>query len=324
MKDHYQTVCKYKHVNKINSEHLICFDCSSSIHLAEYGRIIPTIKPQKFEVQREIDYPNIISIFNSSYPKSFINKQDFLKLRNKIVKKMKQFCSSFGLSKKTFFLSLDYFDRICSKIPTFEMEDLLQISQICIILATKFQESQIKYVQVKSSVGPINNYSKDELFLLQLLDYDLLVHTAYDILIDIMHYGFIFQGEIFSYKKMNFVYGKMENMLYFFSETKSYIDMTPKEIALSLIGLIREILGLPAYNNNIKNIFMNEHENIQHYHECLNKLRKFFKIKDDNNSNHSDSNTDSNSDNSFDSNSDNRNETNNNFNNNIQYNSNNC
>ena len=42
----------------------------------------------------------------------------------------------------------------------------------------------------------------------------------------------------------------------------------------------------------------------------LNKLRKFFKIKDDNN--HSDSNTDANSDNSFDSNLDNSIESNNN------------
>ena len=44
---------------------------------------------------------------------------------------------------------------------------------------------------------------------------------------------------------------------------------------------------------------MNEYTNIQSYYGSLNKLRKFFKIKDD--SNHSDSNTDANSDNSFDS-----------------------
>ena len=223
---------------------------------------------------------------------------------------MKIFCSNFNLSKKTFFLSLEYLDRICSKMVDFEMEDLLQISQFCIILATKFNESQIKNMQVKSDLGPINNYSKDELYLLQLLNYDLLINTSYDILMDILYTGFLFEDEKFSLKKMNLIYGKIENMLYFFSETKNYIDMTHKEIALALIGLIRETLGLNAYNNILKNIFMNEYTNIQSYYSCLNKLRKFFKIKDDNN--HSDSNTDANSDNSFDSNLDNSIESNNN------------
>ena len=69
--------------------------------------------------------------------------------------------------------------------------------------------------------------------------------------------------------------------------------MTHKEIALSLIGLIREILGLTAYNDILKEIFMNENTDIQSYYVSLKKFAKFFKINDNNN-NHSDSSTDSN------------------------------
>lgn len=310
----YKSICKCIHekafISKINSKVSLCFNCSCVIFTDEHGKKMSTIKPSKFEARQETATPLFLYIPDNQTPKTFRNKSAFLKFRNIIVKKMKIFCSNFNLSKKTFFLSLEYLDRICSKMVDFEMEDLLQISQFCIILATKFNESQIKNMQVKSDLGPINNYSKDELYLLQLLNYDLLINTSYDILMDILYTGFLFEDEKFSLKKMNLIYGKIENMLYFFSETKNYIDMTHKEIALALIGLIRETLGLNAYNNILKNIFMNEYTNIQSYYSCLNKLRKFFKIKDDNN--HSDSNTDANSDNSFDSNLDNSIESNNN------------
>ena len=315
MQQRYKSVCKCQHEKRAKSriypDLMLCFDCSSAIFIDEFNNEIPTIKPSRFEVRQETSTPIFLSIPDNQTPKIFRNKPGFLKFRNTIVKKMKAFCSNFKLSKKTFFLALDYFDKICSKMSSFEMEDLLQIYQFCIILATKFQESQIKYMEVKSSLGPISNYSKDELYLLQLLDYDLLVYTSYDILMDIMHTGFLFKGEKFSYKKMNLIYGKMENMLYFYSETKNYIDMTNKEIALSIVGLVRETLGLIAYSNILTSLFMNDFTNIKNYYSCLNRLRKFFKIKDDNN--HSDSNTDANSDNSIDSISENGTDNNNNI-----------
>ena len=56
--------------------------------------------------------------------------------------------------------------------------------------------------------------------------------------------------------------------------------MTNKEIALSFIGLVREILGLVAYNNILKYTFMNEHTDVQKYYFFLKKLRKCIKIKE--------------------------------------------
>ena len=106
---------------------------------------------------------------------------------------------------------------------------------------------------------------------------------------------------------MELIYDKIENMLYLFSESKYYAEYTHKEIAISIIGLIRERLGLPAFNKNFQIVFMNELSDIHNYLSCLNRLRKIFKFKENNNSknnilsNHSDSTTESNSDNNSDS-----------------------
>ena len=312
----YKSICKCLHEKKdisgVNSKISLCFNCSSLIFKNESGQEISTIKPSKFSVTQETATPIFLSISDNHIPYSFRNKVGYLKTRISFVKYMKKFCNDFKLSKKTFFLSLDYFDRICSKMNSFNKNDLLQISQYCIILASKFQESQQKTLEMKSYLGLSNNYSKDELYLLQLLDYNLLVHTSYDILLDIMHTGFLFKDEKFSLKKMNLIYGKLENMLYFFTETKLYIDMTHKEISLALIGLTRQTLGLTAYNNILNYIFMNEYTDIQRYYYCLKKFGKFFQIKDNNN--HSDSNTDSNSDNNSENGTDIKNDNNDNKN----------
>ena len=273
--------CETKSISEINSKISLCFGCSSVIFKDESGIEITTIKPSNYSKRQESAFPLFLSIPDNYKQYSFINKEDYLKIRSSFVKQMKSFCYNFNLSKKTYFLSLDYFDRICSKMPSFEIQDLLQICKFCILLASKFHEPQIKYLEIKSNLCLSNNYSKDELYLLQVLDYDLLIHTSYDILIDIMHTGFLFKNEKFSLKKMNILYEKLENMLYFFSETKYYIDMTNKEIALSFIGLTREILGLIPYNNILKSTFMQEQIDAQKYYCCLKKLKKCIKIKSD-------------------------------------------
>ena len=301
--------CLHQKTNhcEINSNISLCLNCSSIIFRNESGKEISAIKPPNYSVFQENFNPLFLSIEDNYKSYNFINKSAYQKIRILIVKKMKVFCTNFKLSKKTYFLALDYFDRICSKMTDFDIDDLFQISQFCIILASKFQENQIKGKEVKSSFGLNINYSKDELYLLKLLDYDLYVQTSYDIMIDIMNNGFLFNDEKFSLKKMNFIYGKMENMLYFFSETKYYIDMNPKEVALAIIGLIRETLGLISYNKIIKIVFMSGEIDIQKYLSSLKKIRKCFKIKDNENynNNQSDSTNDSNSDNSSGYNSEN-------------------
>ena len=261
----------------------LCFNCSSLIIKDELNNEISTIKPPQYSVIQENSIPIFLLIPNKKQY-TFQNKTSYLNFRTSIIKNMKLICTNLYLNKKTFFLALDYLDRICSKMISFDFEALKQISKFCIILASKFQENAQKYMEVKNFGGMVhNNYLKDELYLLQLLDYDLHVFTCYDILMDILHCGFLFHWENFSVVRMKAVYEKADNILYMFSESKYYIDMTHKEIALSIIGLIRDILGLEAYNNVIKYVFINDQNNFKKYIDYFNKLKRIFIIKETNN-----------------------------------------
>ena len=54
--------------------------------------------------------------------------------------------------------------------------------------------------------------------------------------------------------------------------------MTPIEIAISVIGFIREALGLVAYNNIIEQIFMTQVNDLKIYLYCLNLFKNCFQI----------------------------------------------
>jgi hypothetical protein len=226
---------------------------------------------------------------------------------------MKKNCKKLNLNLKTFFTALDYFDQICSIFVSFDETTFKQISDLCIILSAKLNENISQAMKVKCALdGSSNkNYVKDELYLLKILKYDLVRITSYDILRDILTCGFIFDDEIFQEKKMNSIYDKMENMLYLFSESKYWIYMSPKEIAMGIVGWARNFLGLVPFSKNIQTVFLNEFNSIHNYIKCFNRIKKCFKIKqnknfDENNKNdinnssnsvHSDSTKDSNSDN---------------------------
>jgi hypothetical protein len=227
---------------------------------------------------------------------------------------MKTYCTKLNLNLKTFFSALDYFDHVCSSLSNFELNILNQLSDLCLILSAKLNENINKAIEVKQylSGSSKQNFLSDELFLLKkLLNYDLIKITSYDILIDILKCGFIFNDEEFPEKKLNSVYDKIKDMLYLFSESKNWISMSPKEIAMGIIGWARDFLGLVPFSKNIRTLFLNDVEDIHNYLKCLNKIKKCFKIKEtkvDNNNNnihnnsnsignHSDSTRDSLSDN---------------------------
>ena len=277
-----------KNIFKLKSHISICFGCSSIIYLNKSGNIILPVKPQKYNASQETATPFFLSLHDTHCPLRFCNKDSYLEIRTKIVKKMKLFSQKMGLSLTTYFLALDYFDRLCSRLTEFNFS-VVQIAQFCVVLAAKFQDEQQNVINAKLSLGYSKNYSTDELYILQLLNYELYSITSYDIVKDFMYTGFLFNNEKFSRNKMHIIYGKIEKILYFFSETKYYIEMTQMEIALAVIGFVRETLGLTAYNNILKDLFM-PLEDYKRYLHCLAKFKKYFKIQDDTNHHHNDNN----------------------------------
>ena len=100
--------------------------------------------------------------------------------------------------------------------------------------------------------------------------------TCYDILMNALNCGFLFDDEKSSLRNMHSIYGEIENILYLFLESKYYIDMTHKKIAMAIIGLVKETLGLIAFSKFIQIVYMNEFVDIHNYLTCLNKIRKIF------------------------------------------------
>ena len=301
---------KKQYLLEISQTLSLCSNCSSAIITHKSSENISTIKPLKYHIQNDLFYPCFLLQSGNDRIYKFSNEKAYNKIRRDFVKKMKLYCKQLNLNLKTFFSALEYLDRVCSTLSNFETNILNQILDLCLILSAKLNENMNKAMEVKHYLcgSSKKNYISDEFFMLKkLLNYDLIKITSYDILMDILKCGFIFNDEDFQIKKMNLVYDKIEDMLYLFSESKNWITMSPKEIAMGIIGWARDYLGLVPFSKNIQTVFLNEVDDVHNYLKCLNKIKKCFKIKEvknDNNnnannsiSNHSDSTKDSLSDN---------------------------
>ena len=257
-----------------------CMICSafivnnSNTHVTK----IKTVKPNNFIQSTEIVQCPLWSSEEKNEINSFINKKEYLKQRPSIIKYIKDIYIHFSLSLKTYFLSVTYLDKICTKVSSFNINYLLHMTLLCIILASKFNENAEKSLEVQTllKTNISKNYLADEIYVLKLLDYKLNIHTSYDLLQDILKYGFIFEGDNFNYRKVNSIYSLPVKSLYILSEINSYIDMSAKQSVLIVIGFVRELFGLIPFNDNIKKIFSIKNEKF--YNFGLKTMKKKLKL----------------------------------------------
>ena len=281
------TKCCCEIKNKNNILHLFksisyCLICSAFIfdNFSSFKSSIKVKKPDIFENISEI--PKNLLWLEKNGRGEFIlnNKKDYLKLRSSLIKNMKKICSYFSLSLKTYFTSIEYLDRICYKLYSFDKNALFQISLFCIILATKFLENKETAIKVQTYLKENSkNFTFDEIYTLQLLDYNLNVYTSYDMIMDILYLGFVFENEDLNKKKLNALYNNIPKILYLFSESNSYINMESKQIAICMIGFFRELFGLDPFSENIQKIFMINNRNEKMYISGLNIIKKRIKIE---------------------------------------------
>lgn len=266
-----------------------CMICSAFLFInpSSYYSKLKTIKPDNNCTYDEITPCPLWSLEEESINSiNYLNKKDYLKQRSTLIKNIKYICTYFSLSLRTYFLSVQYLDNISSKISFFNPNSLYKISLLCLILAAKMNETAPKVLEVQKELKndlSKNNYTVDEIYVLKLLNYNLNIYTSYDMLIDILHFGFIFQGEDVNYKNLNFFYYNLEEMLYSFSEKNSFIDMTPKQIAVSFIAFARELSNLEPFSDSIKHIFLINQRNEKLYYSGLELIKKKFKIEKSNN-----------------------------------------
>ena len=198
-----------------------CMICSAFIvtNSTSHEVKIKAIKPNNFIQSTEILPCPIWSSEEKNEINSFINKKEYLKQRSSIIKYIKDIYTHFSLSFKTYFLSVAYLDKICTKISSFNINYLLHMTLLCIILASKFNENAEKSLEVQTilKANISKNYLTDEIYVLKLLNYKLNIHTSYDLLQDILKYGFIFEGDNFNYENENSIYSIPVKTLYILS-----------------------------------------------------------------------------------------------------------
>ena len=278
-KKHCHSNAIFQIINSLN----YCMICSSFIlnDKSSNDSRIKTIKPNNYCNNNEITPCPLWSLEEKNNSNNFVNKKDYIKQRQPLIKNLKYICTYFSLSLKTYFLSIEYLDRISSKISFFNPNALFKISLLCLILAVKFNEHALKILEVQKGLKNdlSKNYLVDEIYVLKLLNYNLNVYTSYDMLKDILHFGFIFEGEDPDFKKSNYFYYNLEKILYFFSEINSYIEMTAKQTAVSITAYARELLDLAPFNETMKNIFLINHKNEHFYYSGLETIKKRIKIE---------------------------------------------
>lgn len=256
---------------------LYCILCSSIALVSEARTALTPLKPLSYKFSNEIDFMTM-----SFTVGNYNRKKEYLKIRQKIIREMKQIAQSYSLENQTFFLSVAYLDKICEKITVFNYDEIKGISVFCIILASKFYETSYVGMQIENDYKSklSSNYKSDEIYILQLLDYKLNIVTVYDILNQIKSVGFVFQAENFPHKKLNMLYNQVDKMAMAFIDNKSFIDYTPKQIAFAIIGFLRNSFNLESFSLPLKLIFNLNIKNFdQEYMDGYNKIKNCFRIK---------------------------------------------
>ena len=256
---------------------LYCILCSSIALVSEARTALTPLKPLSYKFSNEIDFMTM-----SFTVGNYNRKKEYLKIRQKIIREMKQIAQSYSLENQTFFLSVAYLDKICEKITVFNYDEIKGISVFCIILASKFYETSYVGMQIENDYKSrlSSNYKSDEIYILQLLDYKLNIVTVYDILNQIKSAGFVFQAENFPHKKLNMLYAQVDKMAMAFIDNKSFIDYTPKQIAFAIIGFLRNSFNLESFSLPLQLIFNLNIKNFdQEYMDGYNKIKNCFRIK---------------------------------------------
>ena len=259
---------------------LYCILCSSIALVSEARTALTPVKPLSYKIANEIDLMEM-----SFTVGNYNRKKEYLKMRQKIIREMKQISIKYSLENQTFFLSVAYLDKICEKINVFNYDEIKGISVFCIILASKFYETSCVGMQIENDYKDklSSNYKSDEIYILQLLDYKLNIVTVYDILNQIKSVGFVFQRENLPQKKVNVLYSQVDKMAMAFIENKSFIDFTPKQVAFAIIGFLRETFNLESFSLPLKLIYNLNTKNFDDlYLDGFNKIKNCFRIKKDN------------------------------------------
>jgi hypothetical protein len=191
----------------------------------------------------------------------YLSKKDYIKKRKKTILMLKEILINYSLSDKTFHLAISLLDSIFMKINAINEMNIIAI--FCLIIASKFIENdsfKSTLLEQNYSKQISSNYKNDEIYILKLIDYNLNITTAYDVLnLILTQQNILFDGEEkknkFSTHHMAIVY--LNKLI----ENEIILTLNPIEISFGIIQLIRKRLKLIPENKEIYKLFFKDYNN---------------------------------------------------------------
>lgn len=265
-----------------NNAFVNCDYCGNTIYKLTDNKIYSTIKPIGYQGRNEFDLINVFSNLKPSFEKNEEPpSQWYMKNRIKAIKLLQKYSQIYKYSDLTYYLAMMYMDiimRNLSKLPQKKFEVYI-IN--CILIASKFKESNIIEPNVSRFTSTGNYYDIDEMDIiigeievLKLLKYKLNYFSSYEILNIFFYNGIVYSGEIINKSRefINIVYCFAKKILYDIVHNEHILKFNNLQIAFSVVHLTRKNFG---FKNNFFNLikkFYNIHLN--DYKSCLSIAKK--------------------------------------------------
>ena len=278
--------CSHKIIkNPKNKKYSFCQDC---------GGIIMNENSKKFFITKPISFikkldEDPVELFNKMKERAPILKEkieietSYLKKRKNIISDLQILSIKMKYSDSTFYRALYYLDNILGKIQELSLKKSIYFTLVYFLISGKFNEIDIfepdlnDFLDFSDKIKiSIEEICKFEMLALQLIDYKVIIYSAYDWLMVLLNNGFIFENEIDDNNPNNNIsniYNYIKKCLALITSRSFFVKYHPLEIAFSLIHFGREKFF--EKSNEKYFIFIQDIYNIKFsdYENCFNEIK---------------------------------------------------
>ena len=280
--------CSHKIIkNPKNKKYSYCQNCGGLI-MKEKSKNFFITKPISLEKELDEDPVQLVNIMKERDP---ISKEkieiesSYLKKRKGIISDLQTLSIKLKYSDSTFYRTLYYLDKILGNITELNTKKTTYFTLAFFLISGKFNEIDIFEPdlndfldfsdKIKISIDEICKY---EMLALQLIDYKVIIYSAYDWLMVLLNNGFIFENEIDnnSNNTINNIYNYIKRCLAMITSRSFFSKYHPLQIAFSLIHFGRE--KFIVKNDEKFFLFIQDIYNIKFsdYENCFNEIKNEF------------------------------------------------
>ena len=251
---------------------------------------------EKFFVNNNKDNMNKISLNNSNYLNQLVYDEEifekYFKIRNKLLLYIHKLCNKLEYNDNSFYSTLYFIDTYLSRIYSEEIaeKDLYLVILGFFLIASKFFEDDTfepdfnMFLQFENSIVLTKEEVRSsEVQCLNLVNYNLIVYTAYDWLNTLLNNGIIFEGEINDKNDLSKIHNYTLTLLTTITTKIYFFQFTSLEIALSIVHISRDKLFAKKEikSENLFELILSIYGiKFQYYEECYKKIKEDIELNE--------------------------------------------